>query len=77
MALIEEDLTDAYCLIHGAGDGWPGWHVERLGKFLRSQSDRTLSAAQREKLARLMKTLPARGVYHKILTRQTRRTPLS
>ena len=76
MALTDEDLSDAYCLIHGAADGWPGWHVERLGKFLLSQSDRTLSAAQREELARLMKILPTCGAYHKILTRQAQRTPL-
>ncbi len=31
--------TNAYRLIHGAADGWPGWYVERLGDFLLSQSE--------------------------------------
>ena len=61
-------------MIHGASDGWPGWYVERLGKFLLSQSEQPLRAEQREELARLAKIFSARGAYHKILSRQVRRT---
>jgi len=67
--------TDAFRVIHGASDGWPGWYVERLGIFLLSQSERPLRAEQREELARLAKIFSARGAYHKILSRLVRRTP--
>ncbi|HEY5480769.1 MAG TPA: pseudouridine synthase, partial [Verrucomicrobiae bacterium] len=72
-ALIEPEQTNAYRVIHGASDGWPAWYLERLGDFLLSQSEHALHPAQREELARLAKTFAARGVYHKILTRQVRR----
>jgi 23S rRNA (cytosine1962-C5)-methyltransferase len=72
-ALIEPHSTNAYRLIHGASDGWPGWYVERLGDYLLSQSAHALSPGQREELARLVKVFLARGVYHKVLTRQVRR----
>ena len=73
-ALIEPELTNAYRLIHGASDGWPGWYVERLGDFLLSQSAQGLSQEQREELGRLLKVSSARGAYHKVLTRLVRRT---
>ena len=49
------------------------WYVERLGEYLLSQSAQALSPAQREELGRLAKLFSARGVYHKVLTRQVRR----
>jgi 23S rRNA (cytosine1962-C5)-methyltransferase len=73
-ALIDPQETDAFRVIHGASDGWPGWYVERLGKFLLSQSEQPLRAEQLEELARLAKIYSARGVYHTILSRQVRRT---
>jgi 23S rRNA (cytosine1962-C5)-methyltransferase len=73
-ALIDPQKTDAFRVIHGASDGWPGWYVERLGKFLLSQSEQPLRAEQRKELARLAKTFSAGGAYHKILSRQVRRT---
>ena len=66
--------TNAFRVIHGASDGWPGWYVERLGKFLLSQSEQPLRAEQLEELARLAKIFSAGGAYHKILSRQVRRT---
>src|ERR1039458_3692843 len=66
--------TNAFRVIHGASDGWAGWYVERLGKFLLSQSEQPLRADQREELARLAKTFSTSGAYHKILSRQVRRT---
>jgi 23S rRNA (cytosine1962-C5)-methyltransferase len=71
--LIDLELTNAYRLIHGASDGWPGWYVDRLGDYLLSQGAQPLSAPQREELERLAGTLLARGAYHKLLTRQVRR----
>jgi 23S rRNA (cytosine1962-C5)-methyltransferase len=73
-ALIDPQETDAFRVIHGASDGWPGWYVERLGKFLLSQSEHPLRAEQREELERLAKIFSAHGAYHKILSRQVRRT---
>jgi 23S rRNA (cytosine1962-C5)-methyltransferase len=73
-ALIDPQETDAFRVIHGASDGWPGWWVERLGKFLLSQSEQPLRAEQREELTRLARIFSARGAYHKILSRQVRRS---
>lgn len=73
-ALVDSQETNAYRLIHGAVDGWAEWYVERLGEYLLSQSERPLSATQEEELRRLMSCYGARGAYHKILTRQVRRT---
>jgi 23S rRNA (cytosine1962-C5)-methyltransferase len=72
-ALIEPETTDGYRMVHGASDGHPGWYVDRLGDFLLSQSERPPGARQHEELERLLKVCSARGVYHKILTRQARR----
>ena len=76
-AMIEPETTNAFRVIHGASDGWPGWHIERLGDFLLSQSEQPLRADQREELARLVKTLSARGAYHKILSKQVRRATVA
>jgi 23S rRNA (cytosine1962-C5)-methyltransferase len=73
-ALIDPQETNAFRVIHGTSDGWPGWYVERLGKFLLSQSEQPLRADQREELARLAKIFSVSGAYHKILSRQVRRT---
>jgi 23S rRNA (cytosine1962-C5)-methyltransferase len=73
-AIIEPDATDTFRVIHGASDGWPGWFVEKLGDFLLSQSEQPLSAKQNEELLRLAKIFTVRGVYHKILSRQIRRS---
>jgi 23S rRNA (cytosine1962-C5)-methyltransferase len=73
-ALNDPAETDACRVIHGAADGWPGWYVERLGEFMLSQAEQPLRAAQQEELRRLMKRSGARGAYHKILTRQVRRS---
>jgi 23S rRNA (cytosine1962-C5)-methyltransferase len=73
-AIIEPDATTAFRIIHGASDGWPGWFVEKLGDFLLSQSELPLDAKQNEELSRLAKIFSARGAYHKILSRQVRRS---
>src|SRR5687768_16503708 len=67
-ALIPLDETNAYRLLHGASDGWPGWYVDRLGDFLLSQSERALSAEQIEALKRH----ECKGAYHKALSRHAR-----
>jgi hypothetical protein len=47
-AIIELELTDAFRVIHGASDGWPGWYVEQLGLMRLAQSEAILSAEQRQ-----------------------------
>ncbi|MDD5139974.1 MAG: class I SAM-dependent methyltransferase [Verrucomicrobiales bacterium] len=71
-AIIEPDATNAFRLIHGASDGWPGWHVEKLGDFLLSQSEAPLNARQNEEISWLAKTFSSRGAYHKTLLRHVR-----
>ncbi|HEX3855802.1 MAG TPA: pseudouridine synthase [Verrucomicrobiae bacterium] len=73
-AVIEPDLTNAFRVIHAASDGWPGWFVKKLGDFLLSQSESPLNAKQNEELSRLAKIFSSRGAYHKILSRQVRRS---
>ena len=73
-ALIEPVVTNAFRVILGAADGWPGWYVEKLGGFLLSQSEHTLNAQQSGELVRLAQSLGARGAYHKTLSRQVRRS---
>lgn len=71
-AFIEPTQTDAFRLLHGAADGWPGWQVDRLGQWLLSQSERELTPAQRAELERLRAQHGVRGAYHKALLRQVR-----
>jgi len=73
-AIIDPPTTNAFRLTHGASDGWPGWYVERLGDYILSQSEQPLAAAQLKELRRLAEVFSTRGVYHKILSRQVRRT---
>jgi 23S rRNA (cytosine1962-C5)-methyltransferase len=49
-ALMDADETNAFRLIHGASDGWPGWYVERLGDFWLSQSEAALTKEQEARL---------------------------
>ena len=73
-AIIEPDVANAFRIIHGASDGWPGCFVEKLGDYLLSQSEVSLSAKQTEDLTWLANIFSARGAYHKTLSRQVRRT---
>ncbi|HEY1490603.1 MAG TPA: class I SAM-dependent methyltransferase, partial [Verrucomicrobiae bacterium] len=69
-AVIETEETNAFRLIHGASDGWPGWYLDRLGDFLLSQSEAPLTKPQQQRLLQLR--LDLRGAYHKILSRHVR-----
>jgi 23S rRNA (cytosine1962-C5)-methyltransferase len=73
-AVIEPDATNTFRVIHGASDSWPGWFVEKFGDFLLSQSESILSAKQKEELSRLANKFSSKGCYHKILSRQVRRS---
>ncbi len=71
-AFIDPETTNAFRLIHGAADAWPGWYVERLGDFLLSQSEQPLKSEQLELLGDFLKTFLLRGAYHKTLSRRVR-----
>jgi len=78
-ALIDPAETNAFRLIHGAADGWPGWHVDRLGEFLLSQAAKPLTAPQLDRLRSLLDATrntqhAIRGVCHKILNPEVRKT---
>lgn len=70
-AVIDASQTNAWRLIHGAADGWPGLYIDRLGDFVLAQSAGPLTAAQRD----FVQNFSAKGVYHKILERQARAAP--
>jgi len=69
-ALVDPKMTDAWRVLHGGSDGWTRWYVDRLGAYLLSESDQSLSEAQRKELERLCRKFDTRGVYHKISTRR-------
>ena len=69
-ALIDPEGTNAFRMIHGASDGWPGWYADRLGDYLLSQSETALTEEQRVRLA----AVGTRGIYHKLLSRRVRGT---
>jgi 23S rRNA (cytosine1962-C5)-methyltransferase len=70
-AIMDPTLTDAYRLIHGAADGWPGLYLDRLGEDLLAQSTGLLTGPQR----RYVEQIKARTVYHQLLQRQGRTQP--
>jgi 23S rRNA (cytosine1962-C5)-methyltransferase len=76
-AIIEPEATNAFCVIHGASDGWPGWYVEKLGDFLLSQSEAPLNEPQRNELSRLAGLFGSRGAYHKMLSRHVRKSTVT
>ena len=65
--VVDGRETDAFRLVHGASDGWPGWYVDRLGQYLSSQSEAPLTDSQRQYLEGLPGVT---GVYHKRLSRR-------
>lgn len=71
---VEPELTNAFRLVHGAADGWPGWYVDRLGEWLLSQAEGPLGEAQRARLAEWLARLGLRGAYHQTLERRVRQT---
>jgi 23S rRNA (cytosine1962-C5)-methyltransferase len=73
-SLIDSAETNAFRLIHGASDGWPGWNMDRLGNFLLSQSEQPLTSKQKQFLESVLRAQSLAGAYHKTLTRHVRRT---
>jgi 23S rRNA (cytosine1962-C5)-methyltransferase len=74
LSIIDATETNSFRLIQGAGDGWPGWYVDRLGDHLLSQGEFELTADHHACLAGLLQVTGTQGAYHKLLSRQVRRT---
>ena len=74
-AVIDPAATDAFRLLHGAADGWPGLYADRLGEFLLAQSAGRLTVAQRARVEELGRRFSALGLYHQILRRQSGNRP--
>lgn len=70
-AIIDTTQTDAFRVIHGASDGWPGWVVEKLGDYLLSQKSGHLTGAERDFLELISARFSSRGVYHQITDRRS------
>lgn len=70
--LLIDDATNAFRLIHGAADGWPGWHVDRLGDFLLSESERLPGERELKMLSDLLAKFSLAGAYHKTWNRRVR-----
>ncbi|HSH96112.1 MAG TPA: class I SAM-dependent rRNA methyltransferase, partial [Roseimicrobium sp.] len=73
-ALIVSGETDAWRVIHGAGDARPGWYVEKLGEWLLSQGENELQPEQRAQLEQWLEERHLKGAYHKHWNRQVRKT---
>lgn len=76
-ALFHSDGTNAFRLIHGQADGWPGWHLDRLGDFQLSQSATPITPVQLDTIRSLTGELSLRGAAHKILTRRPQRQSIA
>ncbi len=75
MAIIDPEATTAYRLIHGGADGWPGWFIDRLEDYLVAASAFELTPGRRALLDSWGRIAEARGVYHRLLTRQAQNQP--
>ena len=74
-AIIEPDLTNAYRLVHHTQEDRTGSYADKLGDYLLYQSERPLTEEQLADLGRRLNGTNAKGVYHKLLTRQTGNLP--
>jgi len=73
LAVVDPAVTNAFRLLHGATDGWPGWYVDRLGDYLLSRAEHPAGIGERQRLDCWLKDCNMRGAYHQVLSRQLRR----
>lgn len=73
-AVIDPAKTNAFRVMHGAADGWPGWYAEKLGDNLMSQSAEELTTGQHDLLGDLARIYLSKSAYHKVLNRQVRKS---
>lgn len=73
-AFVDSTTTDAYRLIHGAADGFPGLYVDVLGQYALAQSDRPLTEPQLKVLGGIVRQRRLQGAYFKLLNRHVRQS---
>lgn len=66
-AIIEPARTNAFRLLHGAGDRQPNLYLDRWGDFLLAQTEGDLSPEQMSLLKTLGHEHSSKGIYHKRL----------
>lgn len=71
--LLRATDTNAYRLVHGAGDGLDGFYLDRFGDYLLASKAGKPSASEKERCAFWMETCQSRGVYLKQLQKQVRK----
>jgi 23S rRNA (cytosine1962-C5)-methyltransferase len=71
-AFVDSTTTNACRLIHGAGDGFPGFYLDLLGQYALAQSDRPLSGPQLKMIEQIARQQGLKGVYFKRLDRHVR-----
>jgi 23S rRNA (cytosine1962-C5)-methyltransferase len=70
-AVVDPAKSDVWRCVHGAGDGWPGWYVDRMGRAALSQGESMPSMEQNQ----FLQALPGvSSIYHKLLHRRVRGT---
>lgn len=74
-AIIDPTSTDAFRVIHGAADGWPGLYIDRLGDYLLAQSSTALSDPQKARVQECASHFGSLGVYHKTMQHESRAAP--
>lgn len=74
---VDSTTTDAYRLIHGTADGFPGLYVDLLGKYALAQSDRALSEPQLKTIESIVRQRGLQGVYFKLLNRHVRQAGMA
>ena len=70
--LLESGKSNAYRLVHGAGDGFKGFHLDRLGDYLLASKEGKPDLAEEDIARGWMSRLKSRGVYLKQLQRHVR-----
>jgi len=73
-AILDLEETNSFRVIHGAGDGLPGWYLDWLGEFLLMQSEHALTPDQANAFRTLITHHASHitPVYHRMLSRHTR-----
>lgn len=72
--LLDGKDTNAYRLVHGAGDGFKGFYLDRLGDYLLASKESEPSQSEKDLTIAWMSQLESRGAYFKRLERQLRKT---
>ena len=71
--LLEAKNSNAYRLVHGGGDGFKGFYLDRLGDYLLASKEGDLSPLEKQMTLAWMTRLGSRGAYFKQLERQVRK----